>query len=511
MAGVISKASDKEYLAAWREFKDSFSKSTTVDLSETPAQKRRRIAKLEKNPEEWFKYYFPNYCSAPPADFHLRATKRLLSNPEWFEVRAWSRELAKSARAMMEITYLAMTGAVHNVLLVSNSNDNATLLLLPFKACFESNARIINDYGDQRTIGGWKEDKFTIKKGCSFRAFGWGQSPRGTRKDNVRPDFILIDDIDTDEECRNEDIMKAKINWIEQALFPTRSISTPTRILANGNIIHDNCAVNALGRHADKFEIINIRDKDGKSTWLAKNTEEMIDRVLATISYESAQKEYYNNPMDGSDTFRDPRWGKVPRLDSCSICIYADPATSNKDVTSGSYKAVGVIAQKDLAYYIVKVWLDTMSNAHFVDALFSAYLYVTRYASENIRIYIENNTLQNPFFEQVLQPQIFQKSRQSGTYLPITPDDRDKGEKYTRIEGTLEPLHRAGLLIFNIAEKDDPHMQRLEAQFKSFSRKQKRKDGPDMVEGGVYKLQQQIQAQSSDGIISIPRNNLHRM
>lgn len=510
MARSITQASDKEYLEAWRAFKESFAKEATVDLSESPAQKRRRIAKLEKAPEEWFKYYFPNYCTASPAPFHVKATKRLLGNAEWFEVRAWARGLAKSARSMMEFTYLAMIGELQNIILVSNSNDNAKLLLLPFKTCFEANARLINDYGEQRTAGAWRDDRFTIKRGCSFRAFGWGQSPRGTRKDNVRPDGILIDDIDTDKECRNEDIMRAKILWIEQALLPTRSISNPTRVLVDGNIIHDNCTVNVLGKLADKFDIVNVRDKDGKSTWPDKNEEAMIDRALATISYESAQKEYFNNPMDGSETFRDLRWGKVPRLNTCNICIYADPATSNKDVSSGSHKAVGVIAQKELAYYIVKVWLDTMSNAHFVDALFAAYIFASRYEVENIRVYIENNSLQAPFYEQVILPQIFHASSLSGSYLPITPDERAKIDKYTRIEGRLEPLHRAGLLIFNEAERNDPHMLRLAAQFNSFSRKQKRMDGPDMVEGAVAKLQEQAQAQCADNIYAMPRNNKYR-
>ena len=222
-------------------------------------------------------------------------------------MRAWSRELAKSARSMMEVSKLALTGKIHNVLLVSNSHDNAMLLLAPFKAFFEANNRVEQDYGVQKNLGQWKEDKFVLRSGCSFRALGWGESPRGTRNNEKRPDFILIDDFDTDEECLNEDTMRKKIKWMEQALIPTRSISTPTRILVNGNIISDNCMVKYLGdsTFCDKFDIVNIRDKKGRSSWPEKNTEEDIDRVLATISYESAQKEYFNNPMDGGTVFKE--------------------------------------------------------------------------------------------------------------------------------------------------------------------------------------------------------------
>lgn len=223
----MKKITDKKYFEQWELFRDNYSKSTPVDLKETPAQKQKRIAWLEKkgNEEEWFKYYFSMFYTSEPAPFHIKATHRVLYNPEWYEVRAWSRELSKSGRTMMEVLYLALTGKKKNILLVSNTYENACRLLLPYKTLLEVNNRIINDYGTQESIGKWEAGEFVTKKGVAFRALGAGQSPRGTRNDAFRPDVILIDDIDTDEECRNSDRIKNKLNWIEQALFPTRSIS----------------------------------------------------------------------------------------------------------------------------------------------------------------------------------------------------------------------------------------------------------------------------------------------
>ncbi|MBR3648264.1 MAG: hypothetical protein IKN59_07755 [Paludibacteraceae bacterium] len=509
MARMIGRATDRDYLEMFQRYCDNFRNATPVNTRETQGERIARKTKLEKDPEAWFKYYFPHYCSAEPAAFHKAATRRLLSHPEWFEVRAWSRELAKSARSMMEFCFLALTGKVHNLLMVSNSHDNAVLLLAPFKAFFEANNRVEQDYGIQKNIGQWTEDKFVIRAGCSFRALGWGESPRGTRNNEKRPDAILIDDFDTDEECRNEDTMKKKIAWMEQALIPTRSISSPTRVLVNGNIISDNCMVKYLGDSdfCDKFDVVNIRNKDGKSSWPEKNSEEDIDRVLKTISYASGQKEYFNNPMDEGGVFTDLKDGKIPSLKRCMSIIYADPATSNKDVSQGSYKAIGVILKKDLDFYIAKVKVDTMSTQHFVESLFDLYQWGKYHGAEDLHVYIENNSLQAPFFEQVLQPAIFKESQKRGELLPVIPDTRDKKDKYTRIEGTLEPINRAGLLIFNEAEAEDPDMRRLKSQFKAFSPKQKRMDGPDMIEGGVFILQQKASVLASAGIVSIPRTN----
>ena len=75
----------------------------------------------------------------------------------------------------------------------------------------------------------------------------------------------------------------------------------------------------------------------------------------------------------------------------------------------------------------------------------------------------------------------------------------------------MEPINRAGLMVFNEAEKDDPDMKRLKSQFKAFSPKQKRMDGPDMVEGGVFKLKERAAVLASTGIYSVKRKNSKKL
>ncbi|MDN3671498.1 hypothetical protein QWY99_22105 [Flavobacterium branchiarum] len=515
---MAKRVTDKEYLELWREFCENMDNATPIDLSETHSAKIKRKQHLEKHPEEWFKYYFPMYYTSEPAPFHIRATKRVIANPEWYEVRSWSRELSKSGRTMMETLYLGIADIpvdikVDTILLVSDSLDNAERLLLPYKGSLESNNRIINDYGVQKKIGGWESTEFTTRKGLAFRGIGAGQSPRGTRNKAKRPNLILIDDIDTDEICRNPERVKERVKWIEQALIPTRSISSGLRIIACGNIIAKYCCITEMGKKADIHEVINIRDKEGKSTWPQKNTEANIDRVLSLISYESYQKEYFNNPMDGGDTFKDIIFEKCPQLRHCdNVVIYADPAPSNSDKTNASSKAITIVANKGLNYYIQKVWVDQMSNAKFCEYLFEAHDICKRGGVDPVYIWIENNSLQNPFYEQVILPHIYRINEERNSFLPIRPDDRKKPEKYARIEGGLEPLNRLGHLIFNVVEKTNPHMERLVAQFTSFSRKAKLMDGPDCVEGAVWTIKE-VQITTATGAIeSFKRQaNKHRM
>ncbi|MFV0571676.1 MAG: TonB-dependent receptor [Xanthomarina gelatinilytica] len=107
-----------------------------------------------------------------------------------------------------------------------------------------------------------------------------------------------IDNIDTDEECRNPERIKVKVRWLFEALYATRSISNPLLWIANGNIIAKYCCITEMAKKADCHDVVNIRDKEGKSTWPQKNTEAFIDRVLAKMPWSSQQKEYFKgNPF----------------------------------------------------------------------------------------------------------------------------------------------------------------------------------------------------------------------
>lgn len=484
------KVKDKQQLIEWNAFCESMAKATVIDINETPLEKKKRVERLEANHEEWFKYYLPNYYTSEPAPFHLKATKRVMNNPEFYEVRPWARELAKSGRTMMEILKLVLTKKKNNILMVSATYDDAERLLLPYKTILELNDRIRNDYGEQQGFKKWTSGEFVTKKGASFRALGAGQSPRGTRNDAKRPDVINIDDIDTDEEVRNPDRIKEKVKWCERALFGTRSISADLLIIVNGNIIGKFTTVTELIKKADYSKVVNIRDKNGKSTWPAKNSEELIDRVLSKISYNSAQQEYFNNPINEGDTFKEVNYGKCPLLKSCeAVIVYADPATSNKDTKGSSTKSVVVIGYKQLKFYVYWIRLDHVKNSTFVDWMYEAHKYLTINGVDTKRITIENNSLQDPFYEQVILPLIYQRAKQYNFTLPITPDRRKKPEKYYRIEGTLDPIHRMGNLIFNQAEKGTKHFEIMEEQWLGVSAKSKTMDGPDAIEGGVWILQ----------------------
>lgn len=506
---------DRTALKYWDELIASIRSSSDINVDDTPVEIENRKKKLEADDEAWFRYYFDMYYTCEPADFHKKATKRIMSHERWYEVRAWSRELAKSARSMMEISKLALTGKVRNVLLISNSADNAERLLLPFMGNFEENQRIIQDYGTQKKLGAWETGEFTCQCGCSFRAIGAGQSPRGTRNKNYRPDFILIDDIDTDEECRNPDRIKTKWKWLEEALIPTMSVSGKYRVLFNGNIIANDCCITRARDKAKSlptigyFDQVNIRDKKGISTWPQKNSEEDIDLFLSLVSMASAQKEFYNNPVSEGEIFKEMTYGKVPALSKFKfLVIYGDPAPGENKSKKSSTKSVCLLGKLAGKLYVIKCFLDRGLNSEFIDWYVSLLEYVGGRTS--VYCWMENNKLQDPFFQQVFMPIVRRLRREKNISLFIRGDEEKKTDKATRIEANLEPINREGNLILNEAEKDNPHMKRLEDQFKLFTlRLDFPADGPDTVEGGNKKIDLKLRDVEPDK--KIPRSSVRSL
>lgn len=508
---------EKQRLREWEHFVKMVMSGTLPRGNEDEKARRARIAALEADPEKWFRYYFPHFATAPPASFHREATRRILENMEWCEARIWSRELAKSTRTMMEVFYLTLVGhkepcshpSPHShsssrsfprlrkrcVLLISNSLDNATRLLMPYRANLEHNARIIADYGEQQCDATWTAAEFITAGGVSFRAVGVGQSPRGTRNEEARPDIIIFDDVDTDAECLNREIVARKWRWIEEAAIGTRSVSQPTTIVFCGNRIAQDSCITRAADIADHTDLINIRDDAGRSSWPEKNSEADIDRVLSQKSYAAQQKEYFNNPVLEGSVFSEMAYKPARPLSEYSMLVcYTDPSYK----TTADYKATVLVGKWRSEFHIIKCYLDQATTAQMID-----WHYRIMDITKGCACYF---FMEEVFMQDVLVKEISDAGKRTGRPIPIRGDTRRKPDKFMRIESLLEPLHRNGELYLSEAERHNPHMSRLVEQFCAFAPgSHAHDDGPDAVEGAVWIINQKLAIIDRDAIRAGPR------
>ena len=203
------------------------------------------------------------------------------------------------------------------------------------------------------------------------------------------------------------------------------------------------------------MDIINIRGKNGVSSWPEKNSEEDIDLFLSLVSASAAQKEFFNNPVADGEVFQEIAYGKVPTLSKFKfLVIYGDPAPGENKSKKSSTKTICLLGKINGRLYIIKTFLDRGLNAEFIQW----YVQLLDFVGGRCPVYcyMENNKLQDPFFQQVFQPLVRKVRREQGVELYIRGDEDKKTDKATRIEANLEPLNREGNLIFNEAERDNP-------------------------------------------------------
>ncbi|MDR3057753.1 MAG: hypothetical protein LBU84_06390 [Prevotella sp.] len=521
---------DKQALLDWDQLVKEIQSETIIEHELSPVERDKKLKELEADPVEWMYYFFPKTTKYPFAPFQIEFINRIVNNPEWYEVLSWARELAKTSIVRLVILYLILTGKKKNIIIASATEDSAIRLLRPYRAQLTANQRLIYFYGEQKGII-WKEHEFATKNNVIFRAVGYGNEPRGSQFDDTRPDVLLPDDFDTDSDCRNEEILNNKWSWWETALYFTRSWSEPLLTIWCGNIIAKDCCIVRAGKKASElakrdkplgnWDIINIRMVDvnnpnpkedylhGTSVW-DKNSEEQIDIVLSQVSSSSGQKECFNNPVTEGTIFKEIRWGTIPDLKKFRFLIaYGDPAPSNtvkKKSKKASYKAVFLIGIYEGKLYVITGFLDRVHNDEFINWFYV----IGKYVSDKTQVnnYIENNKLQDPFFQQVFKPTLNRLKKLYNKILSIVPDGRDKPDKAVRIEGNLEQLNRDGYIIFNIEEKGNPHMLRLEEQFKMFDMQLSYPaDGPDCIEGGYWVANEKMSQLGVDSMLMGERQN----
>lgn len=508
------KQIDRDALRNWDEYIEDIMRSTPVDKNMTRADIEKHRIYLEAHPIEWIKFFFPKYTKYEFAPFHIKAINRLVNNPEWYEVLSWARELAKSTIVMFVVMYLTLTGKKYNVLLTAATADAAKRLLAPYRANLESNGRIKAYYGEQEQVGSWTEAEFITRKGVAFRGIGIGSAPRGSRNEEIRPDIEIQDDYDTDEAVNNPETVKKNWEFFEDAVYPTRSISEPTLVIWCGNIIAKDCCITRAGKMADHWDVINIRDKEGNSTWQAKNSEADIDRALKKISSRAVQKEYFNNPLSEGRIFKKMHYGKIPPLSKFKyVVIYGDPAPGeNQKSRKSSTKGVWMCGLLNDKLYVIKGFQARDLQDTFIEWYFSLNMWVK--GRTVVYNFMENNKLQDPYFQKVFKPLVAKKRKELDYHLVISPDEDKKTDKAVRIDANLEPINREGSLILNEDEKDNPHMQELESQFLLFDMHLPYPaDGPDCIEGAYRILRQKTAAAATVETVSaayIRNKNRHR-
>lgn len=473
---------------------------------ETRQQQQARIDRARRDYAFFVSTYFPETARTPCARFQTDAARFILDNHNARAVFEWARGHAKSTHmgVLVPMWLKIQTKRQFNTLVcVSKSEESATKLLSDLQAELQYNELYNHDFGNQVKAGSWAEGAFITTDNCYFTAVGRSQSPRGLKNKSRRPDYIVIDDIDDDELCRNPKRVAQATEWVLSALFGTMEAGRGRFILVGNRIAKDSILTRIAERPGVHHTIVNILDRNGNPSWKENYRPEEIAAMRSMMGERNFRKEYMNDPTTEGAVFRREhiRYARMlPLQQYRQLVCYTDP--SFKSSATADYKAtmlVGLTA--DGHFHVLKAYAAQTTVSEMIAWHYDVMRFVA--GRTPVLYYMEAN-----FMQDLMLDEFAKAGNERGLHVPILGDRRSKGDKFARIEA-MQPLFERGLVLFNEKERQSPGMQTLEEQLLMMERGSRaHDDAPDALESAVWMLSQRNRTCASR-YATIPRTNRH--
>jgi hypothetical protein len=154
----------------------------------------------------------------PFATFHRDLVEDFWA-PEWAVIDLGFRECGKTTLVEEGITIAALEGGFRNCLIIGAKEELAAELLTNIKSELENNELIGEIWGPVRGDT-WTNTKITFRDGRCIQARGVGQTMRGTQHRNMRPDLVVVNDFEDDEEVLTPEGRRKTMRWFLKILLP---------------------------------------------------------------------------------------------------------------------------------------------------------------------------------------------------------------------------------------------------------------------------------------------------
>ena len=244
--GFLNKDDSPERVQLRREFAAGHSTTGTEGL-------RRKLGAIDM--EFFGRAYFPHYFSRPSPEFHRELdaiwqqgvlkrrypltaadTKTISRLPGVRRAVAAPRGHAKSTNLTFKGTmHSTLYGYKHYPIIISDSSEQAEGFLDNIRVEFEENTAILEDFGP---LAGsvWRSNVLVTKTNIKIEAIGSGKKIRGRKHRNWRPDLIILDDVENDENVRTPEQRKKLKDWFDKAV--SKCGDDYTDIIYIGTLLH---------------------------------------------------------------------------------------------------------------------------------------------------------------------------------------------------------------------------------------------------------------------------------
>lgn len=483
--------------------------------------------------------YFPHFIRHPSrSQLHEylfdNLPKVTISKDSVYMAIAAPRGEAKSTIvSQLYSLYRIITGQSHFIVIVMDSIDQAIPMLEAIKTELDSNPRLASDFPKVTGQGRvWQAKTIVTVNNIKVQAAGAGKKLRGLRHGAYRPDLVILDDIENDQNVQKPEQRDKLSNWMKKTILKLGGAGEKCDVIYIGTILHYDSVLNRVLSSAgwktrrfkaiiqmpsnlplwDEWEAIYLADKDddgnspladafyaknkkamdagAKVSWAARPIIELM-KIRARDGHDAFDSEYQNDPTAGdSAPFSNAihYWSELP-----PHVIYLgslDPSLGKKG------------KQRDPSALLVGA-VDRLTGKLYVTTAAIKKRLPDRIIEDTIALQRENKcqawAVETVQFQEFLKDELVKRSRERGVPVPaksVVPNT----DKQLRIE-SLQPHMQNGSILLH------PEQSTLIDQLKHYP-KADHDDGPDALHM-LWSLAQSFQSQGRSQSLDVPMPSIY--
>lgn len=400
----------------------------------------KRIKKARSDFWFFIKTYFPHHIEhATKETSHFRRT--IHKEIEGWAARHKTIELTayRGAAKSTTITNLYTLWEIakktrHYILLISATEDLSLQMIELILTELDDNANFKSDF--ELSVQSMTKSESVIVTAqhlTKIKGAGAGSKIRGARFMAWRPDLIILDDIENDENVESKAQREKLYRWYTRAIKRLPSLHGHYNIIIVGTILHHDSLLSRLKDKVDLYRNFNlVLDFD-----TFRLDDSSLDKKAIKAEYEEDQaaflQERQNQPIS-PDMLPFGNYQTFETVPSGSVCYMAvDPSLGKK---RGDWFAIGIIHKKDQEYFGTGFGFK-LSPDKMIDRIIEYYK-----IWRPLKLGVETVAFQE-FFKDVLKS----RARASGIVLPIV-EIKHRAPKELRID-SLSPYVEDGTLKVN--------------------------------------------------------------
>lgn len=302
------------------------------------------------------KYLFGHRHKDETPEFHNEMCA-LLYDPHPRVAEMAFRGAAKSTWLEEYVLLSALFREALFPLIIGPKWESACERLAPIRNELETNEELIELFGDQKASP-WSMDELQLANGVKIQAIGAGQSMRGKKHNDERPDLAAIDDLEDAENTHTDEARHKLDRWLTGTLLPALH-PTKGKVRLIGTAIHPKSLIikkcNDPEWKSKIFPIINIDLETGeeKSAWPARFPMDWIKKLRQQYinggNYIEFEQEYMCRAEDVAGKPFQASMIKIAAAPAQNLPTYmiVDPARTVKERSARTgYVAVSWMANK---------------------------------------------------------------------------------------------------------------------------------------------------------------------